>query len=323
VLQLDSNGWTMKPQESVMLLNDQAGRFYDVVLTLSSDLKNETLIIKRLKSEPQNKVLFPYLINYIKNQLATISQERTFDLLGRQKFLELQQMKTLSDEVRIDFETSDWEDADILYFKRKIYFNLPKDGVMFIYDDYLKCWQPPQVFSKRISSLSVINGQLIGHSYEQNESYQLFVGFDDFGLYGIDVKIVFPYDSADNRMVKKLTSAIGFEGYIDGVPKINWKINNGVGGCERKEVGIIKPFVCIPSDTASLGKSSLGYHGLGNDPVNIIPHFFYIKTFSNMNFYQRNIELECNDLNQNWMIIALGTNVMPSNSNNSDIVDNY
>lgn len=331
-LLLDSNGWAMQPQESRMLINAQAGHFYDVEVILSSDLLGETVKITRLKSEPQNKVLFPYLLGYIKNQSAIISNEKTYDILGRQKFLELQQLKTLSDAVRIDFETVDWEDADILYFKRKIYFNIPrttedgKGACIFVWDDYRKYWHTPQVFGKRISLLSVIDNKLVGHSYEQNESYQLFTGLNDLGIFPIETKMVFPYDSSGNRYHEKTMDAIGFEGYILGNPKIDYVINADVGGCGGQERGTVKPWdtpkgLCIPADKASLGKSALGVHGLGNDPVDVIPHFFYIKMFDNLQYYQRNIELVCSSLEQRWSITSIGTSLNMNNINSESITD--
>lgn len=329
---LDSNGWTMKPQETWMLLNSASGHFYDIETKLSANLLSETITVTRLKSEPQNKVLFPYLINYIKNQLATVSHEKTFDILGRQKFLELQQSKTLSDAVRIDFETVDWEDADVLYFKRKIFFNVPrttdagKGGCIFVWDDYRKYWHTPMVFSKRISLLSVIDNVLVGHSYEQNESYQLFTGLSDLGTFPIRVRGVLPYDSSGNRYNYKAVSSVGFEGYMDGNPEVEYTINIEVGGCKGQKKGLINPLntpagICLPADRASLGKSSLGFHGLGNDPITSPPHFFYIQSFDNQPYYQRNIEFSCDLFDAIFSLISLGTSVDTNNTNNMTITD--
>ena len=323
---LDSNGWTMIPQESTMYINDASGRYYTVNIRLSADLLSESVVITRLKSEPQNKVLFPYLIKYIKNQMTIISQEKTFDILGRQKFLELPQMKSISDEVRIDFETADWQDGDVLYYKRKLYFCVPRTGLVFVYDDYKKYWHAPMEFGRRISLLSIIDDMLVGHSYERNESYELFTGLNDLGIFPIKTRMVFPYESFGSRYSEKYCSAIGFEGYIVGNPDISYTINSGLGGCNDQIVGKILPQntplgICVPMDTASLGKSSLGYHGLGNSPSAITPHFFYIKQFDNMMFYQRNIEIESNSLDQRWSLISLGTDVADAAINNESITD--
>jgi hypothetical protein len=321
-LLLDSNGWTLKPQEDKMYINAQAGHYYQVDLNLSSDLLNENLEIKRLKSEPQNKVLFPYLIGYDKNFLAGISQDKTYDNLGRQELLELPQTRSISDEVRIDFETANWENGDFLYGFRKLFFSVPESGKMFVWDDYKKYWHSPMVFSNRVGLISIIDGVLCGHSYERNETYELFSGTSDLDVFPIETRMVFAYDSFDKRYFQKTCSAVGFEGYISGAPVIDYVVNADVGGCHGQATGTILPFMCAPQDRASLGASHLGYHGLANDPVEMIPHFFFIDTFDNnkMNFYQRNIELSCNSLDQRWSIISVGTNADMSSENNTTIV---
>lgn len=317
---LDSNGWTLKPQEDKMYINAQAGHYYQVQLQLSSDLLNESVDIKRLKSEPQNKVLFPYLIGYDKNQLAGISQDKSYDSLGRQELIELPQTKSISDIVRIDFETADWENGDFLYGFRKLFFSVPESGKMFVWDDYKKYWHTPMVFGQRIGLVSIIDGVLCGHSYERNETYQLFTGQSDLDIFPIEVRMVFAYDSFGKRFFQKACSAVGFEGYIEGAPVINYVVNADVAGCNGQATGVILPVLCSPLDRASLGKSHLGFHGLGNDPVEVIPHFFFIDTFDKMNFYQRNIELSCSSNDQRWSIVSIGTSVDFSNENNTSIV---
>ena len=318
-LLLDSNGWTMKPQEKTMYINADAGHYYTVDRSLQNDLI-EVLKVERLKSESQNKTLYPYLIGYDKNQLAAVSQDKTYDNLGRQELLELPQTKSISDEIRIDFETTDWEDGDFLYGKRKTFFVAPRSGVMFIWDDYKKYWHAPMTFARRIGLVSIIDDKVIGHSYERNESYELFTGTSDLEIYAIDTKMVFPYDSFKKRFLQKSSAAIGFEGYIEGNPEIFYTVNADIGGCNGQARAPVLPVTCNPQDRASLGKSNLGYHGLGNDPVDVIPHFFFIDTYEKLNYYQRNIELACESLDQRWSIVAIGTDVDLSNENNGNIV---
>lgn len=317
---LDSNGWALKPQEDKMYTNAQAGHYYQTSIDLSADLLNETVTIKRLKSEPQNKVLFPYLLGYEKNQLAGISQDKTYDSLGRQELVELPQTKSISDEVRIDFETADWEDGDFLYAFRKMFFAVPRDNLMFIWDDYKQYWHSPMDFARRVGLISVVDGVLVGHSYEKRESYELFTSTNDLDDFPIHTRMVFPYDSFGKRYYQKSSSAIGFEGYVLGNPEIHWMVNGEVGGCSGKPTDIIDPKVCIPEDTASLGKSSLGFHGLGNDPVPVTPHFFFIDTFTKINYYQRNMEVWCDSMDQRWSLISIGTDVDLSTENNTTIV---
>lgn len=319
-ISLDTNGWTMQPQEKAMYINGQGGEWYEVNVQLSADLLSETLSVNRLKTEPKNKALYPYTIGYMKNFFITVSQDKTFDILGRQKFLELPQAKSLSDEIRYNFTTADWENATISYQDRKVFFTLPKDGIMLIYDEYKQYWHAPMVFARRISAVSYIDGKICGHSYERNETYELFTNSkEDLNEFPIQSRIVFPYYDFGKRYSLKATSAFACDGYMEGAPQIEWKINFGVGGCDGIKTSTIAPIYCYPIDTASLGKSSLGFHGLGNSPTDVIPHFKYGTTFDDERYYLRNIELSCNSLDQRWSITSIGTNVSTGSLNNSNM----
>jgi hypothetical protein len=319
-ISLDTNGWTMQPQEKAMYINGQGGEWYEVNAQLSADLKSETLSVTRLKTEPKNKAIYPYTIGYMKNYFITVSQDKTFDILGRQKFLELPQAKSLSDEIRYDFTTADWEDATISYQDRKVFFTLPKDGTVLIYDEYKQYWHAPMKFARRISAVSYIDGKICGHSYERNETYELFTNSkEDLTEFPINTRIVFPYYDFGKRYSLKSTSAFACDGYMEGAPNIEWKINFGVGGCDGIKTSIIDPIYCYPLDTASLGKSSLGFHGLGNSPTDVIPHFKYGWTFDDERYYLRNIELSSNALGQRWSITSIGTNVTTGSLNNSNM----
>lgn len=327
---LDSNGWTAQPQEKTIYAVDQAGHYYELGTQLSANLLNETVITNRLKSEPRNKPLFPYLINYIQNQFSIISQDKTFDVLGRIKLLELPQIRSISDEVRTDFVNSNWQDGDIKYFGRRQYFSVPNDGNLFVHDQFMNYWQAPNTFGRRIGLLAIIDGNLCAHSYERNETYQLYTNsLNDLGEFPIDTKIIFPYDGGKARFSYKGIAAIGFMGYMLSKPKISWKINTSVGGSSDTDMqrqGFIQPWVTkrgvgVPADLSSLGKSSLGYHGLGNSPVTPPSPFMYIKPFNNVGYYLRNIEIACQDLEQNWSLTALGTDLSDPSISNDDIVD--
>lgn len=319
-ISLDTNGWTMQPQEKAMYINGQGGEWYEVNAQLSADLKSETLSVTRLKTEPKNKAIYPYTIGYMKNYFITVSQDKTFDILGRQKFLELPQAKSLSDEIRYDFTTADWEDATISYQDRKVFFTLPKDGSVLIYDEYKQYWHAPMKFARRISAVSYIDGKICGHSYERNETYELFTNSkEDLTEFPINTRIVFPYYDFGKRYSLKSTSAFACDGYMEGAPNIEWKINFGVGGCDGIKTSTIDPIYCYPLDTASLGKSSIGFHGLGNSPTDVIPQFKYGWTFDDERYYLRNIELSSNALGQRWSITSIGTNVSTGNLNNSNM----
>lgn len=318
--QLDSNGWALQPQQSSMYVNGQAGEYYDITLKLSSNLQSQTISVERLKTEPQKKALYPYLMTSEPNYLSIVSTEKTWDILGQQKFLQLPQSKTFSDQVRVDFQNANWLNGRQTYFDRKQWFTIPEQNQIFVYDDFMKYWHPPQSFGRKVSSVIVIDGQICGHSYERNETYQLFTNdLNDLGIYPISTRIAISYYDFNKRFNKKTMTAVAFDGYMYGKPDVTWTVNYGIGGCEGMETGTIKPILCIPTDQASLGKSPLGFHGLGNSPTGIIPHFAYGSTFDSNNYYLRNIELSCNSLEQRWSITSMGTDVKYNLTSNADI----
>jgi hypothetical protein len=341
-LQLDSNGWAMQPQVSsngqgAMYINGQGGEFYEVTSKYSTNLQNQTFSTNRLRTEKQKKALYPYLMTTEPNYLSVVSAERTWDILGSQKFLQLPQIKTFSDQVRNDFQGANWLNSEQSYFDRKQWFVVPEQGQIFVYDDFMKYWHPPQSFGRVVGSLAIIDGQICGHSYERNETYQIFTNdLNDLGLYPIQTNITMAYTDLNKRYNKKTWQAIAFDGYMKGSPEINWTVNGGVGGCEFQETGTIKPIYCYPLDTSSYGKSGYGYHGLGNSPVNqptsdygyhgietdqqtAIPHFMYGETRDEQNYYMRNIVLTCNSFEQLWSITSIGELTKYNLQSNSDI----
>lgn len=320
LIRLDSNGWTMNPQQNSMYMNGQAGEYYDVTAKLSADLLSETISVQRLKTERQKKALFPYLMTSEPNYLSIVSEEKTWDILGQQKFLQLPQSKTFSDFVRVDFQVSDWTNGRQTYMDRKQFFVVPEEGSIFVYDDFMKYWHPPQRFARRISSVANIDGRICGHSYERNETYEIFTDdMNDLDIYPIKTDVVWSYYDYGKRFNKKSMSAFALDGYVLGAPDIDWKINYGVGGCDGIQEGKIRPILCLPKDTASLGKSGLGFHGLGNSPADVIPHFTYGETFNNNNYYLRNIELSCVSPDQRWSVTAIGNDLKYNQVSNADI----
>src|SRR5690606_38102350 len=159
------------------------------------------------------------------------------DILGRQEFLELPQAKSLSNDIKIDFITANWDNATINYQDRKMFFVIPQENKVLIYDEVDKYWQTPITFPRAISSISFIDGKICGHSNERNETYELFTEEqDDYG-FPIQSQIImsyYDYSTERNgmRFVRKTSSAIAVDGYMDGNPEINWKINFDVGGCD-------------------------------------------------------------------------------------------
>lgn len=254
------------------------------------------------------------------NYVSVVSSEKTWDQLGGQKFILPTQFKTFSDWIKYDFYNANWLNSDQNYFERKQWFTIPEQNQVFVWDDFMKYWHTPQTFGRVVASVVVIDGQICGHSYERNETYQLFTeNLNDLGLFPIKTNISLSYYDFNKRYNKKTNQAIAFDGYMVGAPVINWKINLGVYGCEGGQTGVINPTYCYPPDGASLGKTGYGYHGLGNDPSISPPHFTYGQTETELNYYLRNIVIWSDAFEQSWSITSIGELTKFDLASNTDI----
>lgn len=317
---LDSNGWSMQAQQNVMYMTDQAGGYYTMVVKFADNLQSQTYTKNKIVNEFMKKPLYPYLMSTEPNYISVVSSEKTWDVLGGQKFILPTQSKTFSDWVKYDFYNANWLNSNQNYFERKQWFVIPEQNQIFVWDDFMKYWHPPQSFGRRIASIAIIDGQICGHSYERNETYQLFTtSLNDLGIFPINTNISLSYYDYNKRFNKKTNQAIAFDGYMTGAPVINWKINLDVYGCKGGTTGVINPIYCYPPDGASLGKTGYGYHGLGNDPVNAPAHFTYGETGTELNYYLRNIVIWSNDLQQNWSITSIGELTKYDLASNTDI----
>lgn len=326
---LDSPFFTMHPQEKDMYVYCVAGHQYKIYPLLSSNLTNETIKVETLKLDPENIPQDSWLIGVFKNNLATITRDRTIEIIGRQILTELPQIKVMSDDIKKDLRRFDWRDGCIKYIKRNLIISLPRENLVFIWNDARKHWQPPQRFARRIGLISEIDNKIIGHDFDTRNSYEIFVEgeFNDLPTLpeplGIPIqkRIVLPYNNRGERMKLKKSYMIGFEGYMVGSPQVNYQINFDINGCVSPIVNIINPTICF-SDKASLGKANLGYHGLGNDVDQSMRKFRDIYEFPEKVYFESNIELSSNGVSEYWEILGIGMNELNAKLNNACITSN-
>lgn len=317
---IPSNFWTMAVQEDVMYVNSQHGQWSYLEFKLSADLLSETIVLTPLKSESSNKVIWPYMIGYLDNNLVYVTENKTLDMIGRKKFVELPQIGNLSDPVKLDFQFASFVNGSFEFYDKKLWINSAKDGIMFCFDWIKKYWQPPQVVPEN-GILSTYQNSLISHSNLRNVTNTLFVGTNDNGS-AFDVKMRFPYNSYGVRWEKKISNMTFIEGYMIGSPEINYNILFEPNGCKGILNHTVNPILCIPADRASLGKSALGAHGLGNDPQTPSNYFQEIYKWPSRDFYFAAIELTCQSLDQQWGILSVGLNTNLSDRGNNLLTSN-
>ena len=322
VFQLPSNFWTMAPQEEEMYVNDAYGQWSYISTELSADLQSESVRLTPLKKASTSKVIFPYMIDYLDNDIIYVTENKTLDMIGRREFLELPQIGYLSEPVSLDFEEATFENGSMKYFSKMLFITSPNESAMFVYSNRAdtKYWQPPQIYAEN-GILSIVENTLISHSNLRNQTFNMFTGSDDNGS-AFTVRIRTPYNSYGDRWKVKNSSNSFIEGYITGNPPLKHTVYLGVNGCGGILTHDVEPIVCISPDRAPLGEGSLGSHSLGSDRFNQDSHFYELskKYEPIMSYRFVSLELECTTKKHSYSILAMGLNAVSSNLGNNDLI---
>lgn len=322
LLTLDATCKGFATQEDAMYISAGRSLWYQTVFTLSSDNTKETLSIKKLQTGAGQGAKSQELIGKIKNSVAFVSNEPTFDTLGRIENIDTPQSKPISDPIRPDFEVLDFTNGHHKFYLNQSFLALPADGLVYIYDYSNQYWQPPQTLG--ISRFTVIEGILYGHSSVCDETYKLF-DKESYTHNGnaIHSKAVIPYNSYGERAWQKKFDEYYWEGYASLQTIIGVSYFYDFGGSSKTlankkiDMGVERIKFHKTSD-GSLGKSPLGSHPLGTilDTPADLAKFRAIQTMSQSGFYEMAVVIETNDKDFKWEIISHGPNSMLSTSDN-------
>ncbi len=287
---------------------------------MSADNTQELLRIIRYKTAKGSGLISKGAICPIKNNTVYISREPALDGLSESNLESPDGRKNvpISDPIKNDFDTYDFTNAHLIYFKRAIYIALPALGLVLIYDMMRNLWQPPQTIP--VSRFAIIADGLYGHSSVTNETYQLFVGTDDNGVF-IPQKARFAYNDGGTRHRLKNLSEYWTDGYITANAELDYVINFGFGGSlGTQSMSIIgsDSDVVTPQDATPFGDEEFGQVPLGGDAFNPIlglpgagvplQYFYQIDTASTVDYTQHYVEYSMNTLGGQFAIVAHGTN---------------
>ncbi len=195
-----------------------------------------------------------------------------------------------------------------------------------------KSWEAPQTMP--ITRFYTVNGNLYGHSYNSNESYQLFTGYSDRATSlgsGAPYKVIanFSYQNFGTRTYQKNANQFYIEGYISGNTTLNCIINYEQDGNLTTQT-----FNVLGDDITVVGVSdlnnSLGKYPLGEQPggnalsvslTGLPPKFRVIKTFPRFDFYECQFSFSILGTDQNFQLLAFGMNTASSSTTNSFITE--
>ena len=323
-LTLGGNLKGMVPQEGNMYFSAGRDNWYRTTFQLSSTNTAEKLDIEQLKTNPGEGVLSSNSIQKIKNSVVYISNEPALNTLGRLEELETPQTKNLSDPIKIDFDTLDFTEAAIIYFKFNIFIALPREDLVYIYNIEKGWWESPQILP--IASWSIIDGELYGHSSQVPETYRMFDGTSENGK-AILAIAAFSLMNFGSRTALKHFNEWYTEGYMSRNSNLTTSLLYELQGCqqliENTILGSDDNIFCQSPNKASLGKTALGKHGLGNG-IGIVdetdlPKFRIIHTPTNEDFHEMQVVYSSNDIDFQWEILAFGPAVSKSIKDNVSI----
>lgn len=291
--------------------------FDQIDFHMSQDNTQELLRIIRYKTAKGAGLISKGAICPIKNNTIYISNEPALDSFSRAG-LENEQGKPISDPIKNDFDSYDFTNAHVIYFKRAIYVALPAEGLLLIYDMMRNLWQPPQTIP--VSRLGIINDALIGHASTTNETYTLFVGTDDNGI-AIQQVARFAYNNGGTRMRVKNMTEYWSDGYISANGELDYIIYYGYGGSEgTASMSILgsDSAIVVAQDATPLGDEGLGETPFGGDAFNPLvglpgagiplQRFYQIDTVQMKDYVEHYVEYRMNTLGGQFAIVAHGSN---------------
>jgi hypothetical protein len=326
-LYLDGYVVGFMPQEKNMYICSGKSNWYNTTFTLSSSLADESLTIDRLKTGALQAAQSQELIGKDKNDIVFVSNEPTLSTIGRvESILGTPQTVDISWPIINDFNSYDFTDGAVTYWRNFLIVSVPKEGVIRMYnqtDPKNPIWECPQTIP--VSRFSIIDGELYGHSYLTSDTYHLFDGWRD-----LDNPIVavakFSFMNMGNRVKKKGFNEWYTEGYCTNNGDLTLGLQYDLDGKEtNKEWKLPKKFIFNRKDTSSLGKVSLGKQPLGAqiNPVmvpEIPPKFRWIKNMpTDPLFWELSPTYYSNDLDFQWSLACFGPNTTSEADANSEI----
>jgi len=260
----------------------------------------------------------------VKNSVFFINREPALDELGRVlNNFAVPLVQNYSDPIKPNFDAYDFTGASGVYYKYNIYIAVPAEGLVLIYNIQQEYWEPPQTMP--ISRFAVIGGELYGHDSGNPQTYKLFTGSNDNG-FAIDARAYFSYNNYGTRSRMKTFSDFYLEGYMSGNTDLTTSIVYEIDGCAKTASYTISgddsQIVCVYTNDASLGKTSLGKNPLGSTTLAqaITPPKFRVDLPFNQNpFYEIQVQFSSNDSDSDWSILAFGPRVAIAPDDNSAI----
>lgn len=313
--------------------NDSIFRAEYVDIAVSTTL-SEALKVKKLASGTGQGALNPESIVQINDAIAYISNEPALRFIQTPSEFGGINPKTLSNQIKPDFDAEDWSNASALWYKNALYITAPTNGRLYILEysedadgTLRRFWQCPQLFPVR--ALSIVDGDLVGHSNSVPESYKLFDGFSDTNSVGeklpVNARAVYAYHNYGDRSALKNFDEYFVEGeigastylYVDFLFDFGGKTYNFTHVIHGDDYTIVEETV----ENASLGQQQLGTKPLGGalTAPSGSAKYRVIVELPKVDFHELQVIFYSEKVDQYWSVLAHGPSVELSNRQNTFI----
>ena len=342
ILTLDGVPKTLQQQSDSMFISAGNNYWYQTKFTIATDGLSEQLSITPIKSTVNQACQSDYLATKIKNLVAFVSSEVQINTIGvSANFFTEAQVSDISAPIVHDIEQRDFTDGMIKYHQKYLYITSPKTGTVFIYNmtqdvtdglvdassasfsnSATHYWEAPQTIP--IAKLSIINGELYGHAYNEFNTYKLFNGVSDDEK-PMKAVALFAYDTYGDRTATKSDTQFFIEGYKATDTELTAYKRRGLNGAVANWTFGVLPDRCLipPVDDASIGKTSIGKTSIGGTESVIVsmPKFRLIQTHNRIPYFEQQLGFSSEGISQNWEIVAFSTNATNTTENQASILD--
>lgn len=303
---------------SALMFGGGTSDFFRLSYYLSQDNANELVRMTKLKTASGAGPIAKSAIGAIKNTTAYISHEPSLETLGAVQNVDGRQNTPISDDIKDDFDSYNFTNSHVKYWRRNIFIALPSHGIVLIYDLQRRLWQPPQTLP--VARFAIINDELYGHSNVTDETYKLFDGTNDNGA-PITQVARFAYNNGGRRDRIKNMSEYWTDGYITVNGILTMRQNFGYGGSEGQKVMTIRgndPDIVDPQTGSTIGDEPLGVNPLGGAAfasISGLPgvsatlkRFYQADTMNLVDYVEQYVEYTMSDIDAQFAIVAHGSN---------------
>lgn len=310
-------------QEDTMYISAGLSQWYQVTKKLSSDNAKETFEIKPLKVSAKQGPISQEGITKDRDSVVMLTNETRLVTLGRTlNVFGTPMMTDYSYPIALDFNMYDFTDASLKFWKSYILVAIPQESKWYIFNQtnpQNMFWEAPQT-GAFAGFMEDDSGNLYAHSYNTPETFLLFTGGTDNGAPILSIA-KFAYVSFGGRSVSDYFNEYWVEGYISPNTVLQVSYNLDLDGCSTTLTGDLvgsdNRVVCLLKSDASLGKTSLGKHGLGTEiqvsnPDVVPPYFNAILVSPRKDFYKFSPQFVTYGKDYSWQLLSFGPLVTQS-----------